>query len=141
MTCSHACRWFFVRQGVTSPALLLDTLTYLTTALDSLGFTAQLAPVYTLARYVCGTLVAPPIADLQSLWHRRTADWLSRANVVAVAQNHVAAAGPLVLDEAVVKEYRQEVSVREAHKKRSEVMTTTFGMVVGLERYVAHGRW
>jgi hypothetical protein len=117
---------------VKSPALLLDTLSYITSTLSTLGFTAQLAPLFCLARFVASTLVSPSLPDLQALWQRRTAAWLATANMPGLAASHLAAAGSLVLNEALVKEYRQEVSVREAHKKRSEASGRPWGTLLSL---------
>jgi hypothetical protein len=69
----------------------------------------------------------PSVPGLAALWHHRTAEWLADANMAGPADAHRAAAGALTLPDAVVTQCAEEVSVREAHKKRvAEVRRCAF---------------
>lgn len=65
--------------------------------------------------------VCVQVKDLLSLWHRAAAVWHEECNQVASVGASVAAAGTFSLDEADVKFFRQDVAVREAHKKQGGV--------------------
>jgi hypothetical protein len=108
-------------QTLKHPLLLLELLDYLISSLISVGHNAVLRPVVLVALHVAATCVQPPNKDLVCLWHRISADWYESSNQLASAAASLAAAGPFELDEAEVKYYRQDVAVREAHKKHGDV--------------------
>jgi hypothetical protein len=101
--------------------LLLELLDSLVTSLTSLGHTAVLRPVFLVAQHIAATCMSPAVKDVVSIWHRAAAEWAENSHQVEAAKASRAAAGPYALDESDVKFFRQDVAVREAHKKRAKV--------------------
>jgi hypothetical protein len=115
--------------------LLLELLDYLISSLIELGQNAVLRPVVLVGLHVAATCVQPPNKDLVCLWHRISANWYESSNQLASAAASLAAAGPFELDEGEVKYYRQDVAVREAHKKHGDVWIVLVVSPDGLLRW------
>lgn len=108
-------------QSLKQPLLFLEMLNYLVASLTEAGQVAVLRPVMLIALHVAAVCIAPANKDLVKLWHRVAADWYESCNQLPSAATALTAAGPFGLDEQDVKFYRQDVAVREAHKKRGDV--------------------
>lgn len=123
-------------QTLKHPLLLLELLHEATSGLSSAGYAAVLRPVYLVAQHVAATCVVPAVKDVVTLWHRAAAEWAENTNQLDSARASRAAAGPYSLDEADVKFFRQDVAVREAHKKRQAVRMLWLYHVAKLDRHM-----